>query len=231
MPAVTLASLETAKIASNADIVAIFANETDDGGCALPAQHIIEFTRTYDAGETLAHELGHALFGLADEYGGGGSSCNVAASNGINVGNELTSLPWKSMLTTTTLPTPEGTKPDVVGGFEGANYCDEGVYRPADTCLMRNQFKGLCPVCTCQFERTLIARQTERKCASPATLNPKCNGTTKDSCADKADGNYCSEIDSSASYACKDKAHVPGQSCQTNKKCTGFDGKGVIQCQ
>lgn len=128
----------------------------------------------------LGHEMGHALLGLADEYSapyvpppaGVSTSCAqrsfsalypaVGSWSGLqNTSTNLARLPWADLLTTQRLPTPVPALPGVVGAFEGADYCEKGVYRAQANCMMRVSSQPLCIVCQRQLQRFLDARRFE----------------------------------------------------------------------
>lgn len=124
--------------------------------------------------EILIHEMGHSIFGLADEYfyyagcdsgetgqdhyfGGEPSPVNVTKS-------PTAAGKWDDLINTTTLPTwsnpncnqcpPEPGAPGgpadntiVVGTFEGARYYHCGLYRPQADCKMRKLHEPFCSVC------------------------------------------------------------------------------------
>lgn len=102
------------------------------------------------------HELGHSIAGLADEY----YTSEVTVQDFYPKGSEpkepnITSLvnfdsKWKAMLTPNTLiPTPvTDENKDVLGVYEGAGYCAEGLYRPWISCTMKDiVYNKFCPVC------------------------------------------------------------------------------------
>ncbi len=101
------------------------------------------------------HEYGHTFHGLADEYTspypdyascndmGGGPACEA------NVTNQTTRslIKWNSWLTAGIVtPTPAGTAG--VGLFEGARYQTSGMYRPMNSCGMRDLGAPFCSVCS-----------------------------------------------------------------------------------
>jgi hypothetical protein len=106
----------------------------------------------------LVHELGHSLFGLADEY----SAASGYPSDGEpvlpNVSGPFTpaSLKWADMVAPgTPVPTPADQPQHSVGAYEGAMYSDRLRYRPAFNCRMRNLNADFCPVCRRAIERKL----------------------------------------------------------------------------
>jgi IgA Peptidase M64/Proprotein convertase P-domain len=139
---VSVANFSRLSRAVNANAIVIIANAAEDGGCAQQRDRLIVLTNR-DLGRVLPHELGHTLFGLADEYSGSGN-----CSGGPNVSLDLQHLPWRDLiLSSTPVPTPNGAGASVVGAYEGGGYCSSGAWRPQETCLMRSLNSELCQVC------------------------------------------------------------------------------------
>jgi hypothetical protein len=56
----------------------------------------------------------------------------------------------------TPLPTSEEDVADgEVGAFEGAGYCENGWFRPEQTCLMRSSSSTMCDVCRAEMESVM----------------------------------------------------------------------------
>jgi hypothetical protein len=99
-------------------------------------------------GYVLAHELGHLVANLVDEY-----VRNNYTSTGpdqINATQHTTidSIPWKCWINSgTALPTAEtDDNYYVTGAYEGAYYSMKGWYRPEIGCVMRGSiFTDFCP--------------------------------------------------------------------------------------
>jgi hypothetical protein len=141
---------------ANRDVVVILANSDQHLGCASGG--LIAMAPTDDAGQILLHEIGHAVFGLADEYAYVNdpvASCR-SVRNKANVYPSFlkADLPWADLLTdAVALPTPKGKPVGTVGAFEGASYCVHGMYRPEESCLMRAFGVPLCKVCQRELDR------------------------------------------------------------------------------
>lgn len=100
-----------------------------------------------DTSRTLAHEIGHALFGLGDEYpelpGCGSGAClgpgwpMLISPLPPNLSLEPTGAKWAAW---------------VDGAIEGGARFDECVYHPTDSCLMGSSGDALCPVCRAVVE-------------------------------------------------------------------------------
>jgi hypothetical protein len=143
-----------------ADVIVVISNvgEGGEGGGCARGNFIVMANDLLDD-NTLGHELGHALFALRDEYEG--DTCRPEQSDHqINVSRSAVDLPWQDLVTPgTPLPTPPGSG-DVVGAFEGANHCTEGVFRPQETCLMRSLDAPLCAVCRQRAAEVFEQRKT-----------------------------------------------------------------------
>lgn len=108
------------------------------------------------------HELGHSIAGLADEY----YTSEVSVQDFYPAGTEpaepnITSLvnfdkKWKKMLAPDTpVPTEaDENQPELLGVYEGAGYCAQGLYRPWLHCSMKEiKYNHFCPVCTQAFNK------------------------------------------------------------------------------
>lgn len=119
----------------------------------------------------VAHELGHRIAGLADEYVEYPDAYTGIEPSAVNV-TTLTEpdwLPWSALLA------PDATVPTAVGGagvglFEGAFYRPTGVYRPATACIMATGVR-FCPVCTIAIQEAL-AEFTSWPLPAPAQYDP-----------------------------------------------------------
>jgi hypothetical protein len=121
--------------------------------------------------------LGHAAFGLADEYeywaGCGIDTTQDTYTGGepsepnVTIDTNRATIKWGDLiLPTTPLPTtsnadcsvcdpqPNPFPPDTVGAYEGARYFHCGIYRPQFNCMMRN-LTAFCAVCQQQIMDTL----------------------------------------------------------------------------
>lgn len=123
------------------------------------------------------HEMGHAAFGLADEY-------EYWAGCGIDVGQDVypgaepaapnvtadsnrATIKWGNLiLAATPMPTtanadctlcdpqPSPVGAGTVGAFEGGQYYHCGIFRPEFSCMMRN-LSPFCAVCRRRIRQTL----------------------------------------------------------------------------
>jgi hypothetical protein len=150
------------------------------------------------------HEMGHAAFGLADEYDYW-QGCGIdtdrdthpavePAQTNVTIETVREDVKWNALIDSeTVLPTTENADcsecdsqddpfPDdvVVGLYEGAHYYHCDVYRPDYDCMMRN-FSPFCPVCTERILATLEPFQPENSapvCDAGGPYTYECAGET-----------------------------------------------------
>jgi hypothetical protein len=179
----TLAKLAATQGETGAHVTLVLANTTAWGGAANSAQRIGFFAANGSAGSVAGHEIGHALWGLEDEYDYG--TCNPANFEPLGPNVALGSpYPWESLLTKgVTLPTTD-TSLDVVGAYEGAIYCASGAYRPQYTCFMRELGPPFCKVCRAHVQQEFASRTlachpktdcAHAECATGDALNKSCS--------------------------------------------------------
>ena len=100
-----------------------------------------------------AHELGHSLAGLGDEYDSEypGYTCQDVFPN-VSPTADRDDLKWAVWVDeATALPTPEAdavSSMEPIGAYEGACYQEADWFRPAPDCLMKSLGNDLCSVCT-----------------------------------------------------------------------------------
>ncbi len=123
----------------------------------------------------IAHEMGHNLGLLRDEYTEFEDAYLDEEPRGPNIttADSLEEIPWRDLIA------PETRIPSVawssgVGLFEGAYYHTAGAYRPTQFCMM---VKGdrYCPVCTREVLLRLSA-VTGGPLAAPVALAPQGSG-------------------------------------------------------
>lgn len=137
------------------DYIYILANTPKYGGGGIYNFYgISSASHPSKAGQVYTHEFGHLFMGLGDEYQGN-SAYSEMYPQGVEPWEEnLTTLTrfeekdWKKMLDPTTpIPTPDSEKKSpAIGVYEGGGYANKGVYRPAQSCMMRD-LVDFCPVC------------------------------------------------------------------------------------
>ena len=150
------------RFAPDATNVIVLVNTSETGGCNRGD------TAAFSKGESekvVAHELGHNLFDLGDEYNNDTRN-NTAVRNEANLTEALTdwtTLKWGDLAgSTTPLPTDASALPSgwdnetSVGAFEGGggNF-STGIFRPVLRCRMNQNSPPWCPVCRREIERIL----------------------------------------------------------------------------
>ncbi|MER6029526.1 M64 family metallopeptidase [Streptomyces sp. NPDC001851] len=135
-----------AGLAPEADIVFVIAHSAKYGGAGysaadLPPGSAFHGVATMSSGNDRsyligAHELGHSIGHLADEYQYTGygtyPSAEEPATANLTVHRDLGTTKWYRWLGT---QDPSGS---VVGTYEGGGYYEAGVYRPTETSIMRS---------------------------------------------------------------------------------------------
>jgi len=141
-------------------LVVILLNDPRFGGCGGGGFQIVPLGIGW---EVLAHEFGHGLGALADEY------CTSRVYTGgepgsvdLTIDTSAASLKWKKFVNPETpIPTgrgacsgfTEGPRPpdwddtQSVGLFEGGGAYQTGLYRPVINCRMRGNTPEYCPIC------------------------------------------------------------------------------------
>lgn len=142
------------------DLVLVLVNTKYFGGSGGNQVAVASMDR--DAYHVAIHEIGHAGFGLADEYDSGEANrptANPVAPN-LTVQTRRDRIEWRRLIRPET-PIPSSVTPgcprqlrvngtpafDAVGAFEGGGHAGCGVFRPAQRCCMRNNKDPFCAVC------------------------------------------------------------------------------------
>jgi hypothetical protein len=113
------------------------------------------------AAEIAIHELGHTLFGLADEYDAGGQAATMAPVEPNVSGSAVRDrLKWADLVAPATpLPTHRrgaavpANRP--IGAYEGAKYQPSSLFRAEFECKMRTPGQPFCAVCQRVIEQRL----------------------------------------------------------------------------
>ena len=174
---------EFARAAPDDDIIVVVINDSDKGGSAIPGDTPVAFMTLHsEFKRILVHELGHAVFNLADEYdyeGPGRYAGSEPPEANITVQTNRDLLKWNSLvLPSTAIPTqrkneddcrvrtrpPEGLPPvpeevvasDIVGTFEGATYSSCDIYRGEPNCTMRHSAQPFGAVCRRKIIQSLV---------------------------------------------------------------------------
>jgi hypothetical protein len=162
--------------------ILVLVNSTLHGGSG---GGIAIFTAEFAWENTAIHEFGH-LLGLADEYGcyacdgtdsgrtydwfdAIGKGYGMPDEPNITPGGSRAGLKWGSMVaSSTTVPTTPGSVPaGTVGMFESAKYYDFNMYRPEETCTMRDRFAPFCAVCRSAITTGLAPWTPTTTCTTP----------------------------------------------------------------
>lgn len=100
-------------------------------------------------GEFLAHESGHVVAGLGDEYADPYPGFPELEEPNTTRETNRAMIKWRAWIDSATpLPTPWSYDYlDSVGLFEGAHYHSTGWYRPMLDCRMRSMYVPFCAVC------------------------------------------------------------------------------------
>jgi IgA Peptidase M64 len=139
------------RFAPDADFVVVALNEGGFGGCARGTVQAV--TRGVDW-TVIAHEFGHTIGGLSDEYTRAGRTFTGTAWGGPNcsITAARAALPWSDLVDAATpLPTnpvPAGWNANTdVGAFEGCGTFETSLFRPVLECRMNQNSPPFCPVC------------------------------------------------------------------------------------
>jgi IgA Peptidase M64 len=128
-------ALQYAALAPQVDQALVLVNSTTYGGSG--GRVTVSSGGNSLSGDIVAHELGHSIGGLADEYGGTGTYTGGELTEpNSSIANEATmraqGSKWAAYLGKAT---PDG---GVIGTFEGSSYFDQGVFRPSENSIMRS---------------------------------------------------------------------------------------------
>jgi len=141
------------------DYVVVLLNKDAYGGCASGNFQVVPRGVTWHA---LAHEYGHGVGGLADEYVANPSATwPWGAMNGPNCTTVLDRATtfWNRYINpSTALPTAYSSSIDTnrtVGLFEGCGTVGHGIYRPVYNCRMNTNTPDFCPVCRTYIKKAL----------------------------------------------------------------------------
>lgn len=128
------------------DNIVILVNTSKYGGGGFYNYYSISVADNYYSNNVFVHEIGHSLFGLADEY----YTSDVPYQDYYPLDVE----PWEPNITTRShfeTKWSDMIKNNVagVGLIEGAGYSAKGIFRASEDCTMKsNSDAGFCPVCS-----------------------------------------------------------------------------------
>ncbi|RJQ85560.1 M64 family metallopeptidase [Amycolatopsis panacis] len=133
-----------AAAAPDVDQVLVLANSTKYGGAGGGVA--TSSGGNASSSQIVAHELGHSIGGLADEYDYGDCDPREPAEPNATALTEdqmrSQQAKWYQYLGK---PSPDGS---TVGAYEGSRYCQTGMYRPSADSLMRTLGKPFNPPST-----------------------------------------------------------------------------------
>ena len=148
------------------EYILMIVNTPEYGGGGIFNNYQIASSKNKFTLPVAVHEFGHSFGGLADEYDYGDDETDLTYPNGIEPWEpNITTLvdfqsKWSDKLTPgTPIPTPWEKKPlqrnaDLninempIGAYEGAGYRQKGIFRPSESCRMRdNYFPVFCKIC------------------------------------------------------------------------------------
>lgn len=155
----------------NCHLSILLVNDNTDGGSD-------GFNKTaiasigYQSPEILAHETGHVLANLGDEYTTPYTGFpDTEEPNTTQQTNRLL-IKWKAWISTNTpVPTPDTAGDGVVGLFQGAHYHTAGWYRPELNCLMCSSYAPFCDVCSEALVLAIYQKVRPVDGFSPASTN------------------------------------------------------------
>lgn len=143
------------------------------GGIAAISRHTA-------AVELALHELGHSFAYLADEYGGQGGFQVIEGIN-VTAKTQRETIRWNAWIDPATpIPTPPSAAyANAIGLFEGANYHDQGWYRPHLSCKMRDLGSPFCAVCKEGIILAIYGLLSPITSSSPATAEVALMGNAR----------------------------------------------------
>ncbi|RPJ61499.1 MAG: hypothetical protein EHM23_06690 [Acidobacteria bacterium] len=142
------------------DVLVFLVNDPAFGGWG-DARGVV-CSADYFMGEVIAHELGHTLAGLGDEYSDAFPNDPEPVREEPNTTRETRRefIKWKAWIEDSTrIPTPSSALyENLVGLFQGARYQQQGWYRPKLRCRMNNWINLFCEVCTEALVKSICLR-------------------------------------------------------------------------
>jgi hypothetical protein len=133
------------------DYVLVIANEDGYGGCRRGSRLYVTSGSPWNV---VAHEYGHGIAGLYDEYsaqGGGAYSGERINVKNCSVVLNRNNVAWSQLMDQRIdLPSDGAQNVDsnqTVGEFTGCNYAKTAIYRPVRECRMMSITSLFCPVC------------------------------------------------------------------------------------
>jgi hypothetical protein len=135
--------------------------------------------------EIIAHEVGHSMAKLADEYSSNDASipCTGDCEPNVTLQTMRDQIKWRNWIDAATpLPTPPTNQyATVVGLFEGARYQTSGIYRPQLDCKMRELGVDYCAICKEQFIKSIWTLKNIQMVEDSSPATDAATSTTCDS--------------------------------------------------
>ena len=160
--------------------IVILANTDTYGGGGIYNSYLLSAAHNSEALPVTVHEFGHSFGGLADEYFYAEEESDTYPLDIEPWEPNITTLKdfgskWEAMVKPSTpVPTPwkeqqGGSRAEkkkrmagrkdydfTVGAYEGGGYRIKGIYRPVETCRMRDNYVPVfCPVCEAALTRLI----------------------------------------------------------------------------
>ncbi len=154
--------------APDVDVVVVILNGSGRANANYPSQLTSGGAmRLSTDPNPISHEMGHALFNLADEYV---ETCT----------NPNESVMLRNRNVTATAGCAKFSTTPGAGCVEGGMYCSTGVWRSASSCLMRASGNAsTCPVCQRTIAEMLLEKRSGVDVSEPwAVLSNPANGAT-----------------------------------------------------
>lgn len=166
------------------DYVLVLANESKYGGCRRGSRLYVTSGSGWNV---IAHEYGHAIAGLYDEYSVKGAG--PYKKQAINVNNCSTvlsraSVAWNQLIDAN-IAVPTDTLQGIdsnqtVGEFTGCNYAESKIFRPVKSCRMNSVDKHFCPVCLGLLHDVISPFLTNAAAPLPADLSGQSGALSDD---------------------------------------------------
>ena len=139
------------------DYVAIILNEDGFGGCGGGGFQIVPRSVSWTV---MAHEFGHGIGGLRDEYSTNKTYTGAVINNrNCSTVTNRNNVFWRRFISPSTpVPTTLAAGMDsnkTVGVFEGCGTNNKGLYRPVHNCRMNHNWSEFGPVCNTLMRKAL----------------------------------------------------------------------------
>lgn len=124
--------------------IVLLANTDEYGGAGIYNNYLMTAAGNELSLPVSVHEFGHSFGALADEYFYPGKETDQYP---------LDVEPWEANITTNHGASPKWEGPQ----YEGGGYRVKGIFRPSETCRMRdNDYPEFCPVCRSAIEKIIL---------------------------------------------------------------------------